>query len=166
MTDGRRDGSPRASLNGQIGHVLLLVVVLAHVLSRVRHRGVGEHMVLRRLVLLLVVSHVGRPVMVMVTVVVRVYGDGHVTAVVHGRTVAVAVVAARRRLLAGRVRSARARLTVFHQNGYGHSSRRTLRLRTNTKSIISRLSGRLFILYRCNTICTARNSGQVNDPQE
>lgn len=76
---------------------------MTHVLSRVWHRGVGEQLVLRRLVLLLVVSHVGRAVMVMVTMVVRVYGDGHVTAVVHGGTVAVAVVAARRRLLAGRV---------------------------------------------------------------
>lgn len=123
--------SPRTSLDGQIGHVLLLVVMLSHVLSRVRHRAVGQQLVLRRLVLLLVMSHVGRPVVVMVPVVMWVNGYGHVTAVVHGGAVAVAVVAAWHRLLAGHVRCTRTRFAVFHQNRHGHSSRRTLSLWTN-----------------------------------
>lgn len=106
-------------------------MMLAHVLSWIRHRVVGQQLVLWRLVLLLVVvvSYVWRPVMVMVTVVMGVNGDGHVAAVVHGRAVAVAIVAAAgRRLLAGRVRGARTRFTVFHQNGHGHASWRTLSL--------------------------------------
>lgn len=77
--------------------------MLTHVLSWVRHRAVGKQLVLRRLVLLLVMPHAGRAMMVMVTVVMRVYGHGHMTAVVHGGTVTVTVVAAGRWLLAGRV---------------------------------------------------------------
>lgn len=80
-----------------------MVMMLADVLSWVWHRGVGQQLVLRRLVLLLVVPDVGRPVMVMVTVVMGVDGDGDVATVMHSGTVAVAIIATGRRLLAGRV---------------------------------------------------------------
>lgn len=80
-----------------------MVMMLADVLSWVWHRGVGQQLVLRRLVLLLVVPDVGRPVMVMVTVVMGVDGDGDVATVMHSGTVAVAIIATGRRLLARRV---------------------------------------------------------------
>jgi len=80
------------------------MMMLTHVLSWIWHRVVGQQLVLWRLLLLLVVvSYVRRPVMVMVTVVMGVNRDRHVATVVHGRAVAVAIVAAAgRRLLAGR----------------------------------------------------------------
>lgn len=77
--------------------------MLTNVLSWVWHRGVGQQLVLRWLVLLLVVPDVGRPVMVMMPMVMGVDGDWYVATVVHSGAVAVAIVTAGRRLLAGHV---------------------------------------------------------------
>jgi hypothetical protein len=75
------------------------MVMLTYILSWICHCSVGQQLVLRRLVLLLVMSNIGR-VMVMMTMMMGMDGDGYVTTVMHGRAMAIAIVAPRRRLLA------------------------------------------------------------------